>query len=134
MIFGYANGTDIDIDISIYLNDHENYQYQDLFYSLNNNITIDNNIFSYVSAQKIKLIYIPKEILLTENGNELKNNSIVNTNNGHYLEQNIELIKTSRNYYLDYQYIITESDEELDNINDYYNEVIYNYNRRAYYG
>ena len=74
-----------------------NYQNQNLFNALNNNITIDNNIVGYVSAQKIKLISFPGEIIITENGNIIKNNSIVNTNTGHYIKQNYQLIKTSRN-------------------------------------
>jgi hypothetical protein len=69
MIFGYPNGTDSTINIEIFLNDIENsepeisYNFYDF---LNENLTIENNIFGYIQVDKIKLVSIPDEIIIIE--------------------------------------------------------------------
>jgi len=60
MIFGYANGTDSEIDISPYLLDSPNYNNSlNLYDYLTENLIIENNIFGYENAGKIKLVSIP---------------------------------------------------------------------------
>ena len=118
MMFGYANGTDNIIDISIYLeNENNNQQNNDFYQFLKNSITIENNIFEYYSENKIKLISIPEEISIYEKRgnveNLLNNNSIIQDNNNniqYIIKENKTLIKTSKFYSIDYQYLIKEKD------------------------
>ena len=65
IFFGYANGTDSIIDISLYLADVDGYDSKnDLVKFLLDHASIDNNIFSYNLIRKIKLISVPKEIMI----------------------------------------------------------------------
>ena len=69
-----------------------------------NNLKIENNIFNYKSDKRIKLVSIPKEILLIKNdSNELLgNNSYMFFDNIYILKQNKNLTKTSHYYYIKY--------------------------------
>jgi len=94
MIFGYANGTDGEIDISPYLSDSDSYDPDiNLVTKLLENITIDNNIFGYEIIYKIKLVNIPEEIKFynMEIEQELQNDDILELN--YKIKQNNELIK-----------------------------------------
>jgi hypothetical protein len=65
MIFGFANGTDLTIDISPYLADSGNYnEEKNLYNDLMDTMTIDNNIFGYVKVEQIRLVSICDELLL----------------------------------------------------------------------
>ena len=94
MIFGYANGTDGEIDISPYLSDSDSDNPDiNLVTKLLENIIIDNNIFGYEIVNKIKLVYIPEEIKFYngEIEQELQNDDILVLN--YKIKQNNELIK-----------------------------------------
>ena len=93
MIFGYPNGTDSIVDISYFLSDNENYRADLNFFNfLFENFTIENNFFGYIPVNNIKLVSIPKEILILqseqqnenvyENGNENEEESIQYTQLG----------------------------------------------------
>ena len=115
MIFGYANGTDSEIDISPYLSDSDSY---DINYNIINKLkeylTIDNNIFQYEFINKIKLINIPEQLKFY-NGNdperELRNDDILEFN--HNIKQNNELIKENNYYHFEYQFIIKEPEYDI---------------------
>ena len=141
MVFGYPNGTDSIVNISYYLNDSENYIPENNFFEfLFSKMKIENNIFYYLPINSIKLISIPKEIIILEsvkpndnggddvveevvdeNGNEdeedsiqynhLGNNSFLNGSYNHVLKQNKNLTKTSKYYFIDYQYMVEENEE-----------------------
>ena len=116
MIFGYPNGTDSIIDISQFLHLDEESIGEITFYDfLKENLTIENNIFDYESADIIKLVSIPDELIIVEkNGSEdgsdliLQNNSEIYFSSNYIILQNATLIKTSKYYYIDYQYIVRE--------------------------
>ena len=115
MMFGYANGTDSVIDISIYLEKYNNHQINDFFNFLKDNMAIENNLFEYFPENKINLISIPQEILIFEiNNNEetlLYNNSLMQENDNirYVMKENKELIKTSKLYTIYYQYLLDEN-------------------------
>ena len=115
MIFGYANGTDEIIDISPYFNDTPNYQEDISFLEyLFGKIKIENNLFGYFPVLAIKIISIPEEISIFDEKKNINitNNSLfedLDNEKIHKLFQNKNLIKTSQYYYLDYQYILMES-------------------------
>ena len=127
MIFGYPNGTDSTIDISNYLFDNEeddiNSFSNDFYIFLFQNYTIENNLYEkerYEPVSRIKLVSIPEEIVIKEkNVNdeivEIKNNSFMSNESNYLFKQNKDLIKTSKYYYIDYQYMVTDSD-----LNEYY--------------
>ena len=112
LILGYVNGTDCTIDISYWLNDMENNRDNNIsfFEYLYQNFTIENNIFGYIPENIIKLTFIPKEILILKQDEllPLENNSLMNQSDNYILQQNINLTKTSKYYYIDYQYIVKE--------------------------
>ena len=115
MIFGYPNGTDSIIDISDYLYFGENL-YNDLY----GNFTIENNIFDFEPSNIIKIVSIPYELIIKINngdieGELIKNNSEWNGLEPYRIEQNTNIIKTSKYYYIDYQYIVIETQYELKN-------------------
>ena len=115
MIFGYANGTDEEIDILPFLFDHEGYDNNNnLVNILLEKLVIENNIYGYEKIYKIKLINIPDEIKFIKlgvNEQELHNGDILETN--YTLIQNKELIKHNNFYFLDFQYIIKEPECSL---------------------
>ena len=130
MIFGYPNGTDSFVDISYYLCDSENFRSDfDLYDLLFENFTIENNFFDYIEINTIRLVSIPQEIIILEseeqtrneieNGNEedssqytqLGNDSFLNREHYHVLKQNKNLTKTSKYYFIDYQYMVEENEE-----------------------
>ena len=110
LIFGYANGTDSEINISPYLSDCEDYDNtKNLVNDLVENLTIDNNIFNYQKEEKIKLISIPQEILFFNSYNlKVSNGDILDTD--YILKQNNDIIKEDKYYFLEYQNIIREPD------------------------
>ena len=58
LFFGYANGTDFEIDISPYLMDTGYYNsFDNLYTRLMESCKIDNNIFGYEIVPKINLVY-----------------------------------------------------------------------------
>ena len=121
IIFGFVNGTDNIIDISSYFIEDDNsiYNRDNLINKLKENIIIDNNIFGYEIADKIKLINIPQEIIfynIESNGNkiQLTNNDILNIN--YIFNQNENLEKNNEYYTMEYQSIIQEPDYEKFNI------------------
>ena len=120
MIFGYPNGTDIIIDdISfLFYSDYfdeglpeEGFPFYDI---LLDDFFIENNIFDYIPADIIKLVSIPDELILYEiNQDEdsiirKQNNSEIYESYCYKIMQNTNLIKTSKYYYIDYQYIAQE--------------------------
>ena len=114
IFFGYANGTDFEIDISPYLMDVPGYSSSNnLFNFLITKLIIDNNIFKYEKINKINLVSIPDELLFYNltSGNKDTNSLIHNNDffdNEHWLEQNFDINKTNKYYYLDYQYLVKE--------------------------
>ena len=132
MIFGYPNGTDSTIDISKFIFDGElnNIQPNNNFFDiLFDNYKIGNNIFDYLEIPKIKLVSIPEEISLIQikineyneilENNELKNNSFMLDNDYDYdynyiyfFKEKKEIIKTSKYYYIDYQYTAINFDDD----------------------
>ena len=98
MIFGYANGTDSEIDISPYLLDSPNYNNSlNLYDYLTDNLIIENNIFGYENAGKIKLVSIPQEILIftdTYENSQIEDNGEMDSNS--VIKQNTELIKGNK--------------------------------------
>ena len=111
-IIGYTNGTDNIIDFSDYLTEQKNIVTQ-----LTKDVTIDNNIFGYeVVYDKIKLVTIPDEIIFYNKNNEnkkLNNGDILDKN--YKFEENINIIKTDKDYSLEYQTVIQESNYEKFN-------------------
>ena len=114
LIFGYANGTDFEIDIYPYLSDTADFTgTKNLYEDLIAEAKIDNNIFGYEMAEKIKLISIPEELLFFDDSSEtpLSDNSEISSN--YVLKQNEQItIKTDEYYYLEYQFIVKEPDYE----------------------
>ncbi len=81
MIFGFANGTDSEIDISPYLMDTGHYEDSyNLYDYLFAKMRVDNNIFGYEKIQKIKLVSICDELLLYKGRNENRESSPLSSN------------------------------------------------------
>ena len=120
IIFGFPNGTDFTIDIFPYLMDTGYYSPENnLVTRLLNDLTIDNNIFGFKSTNQIKIIYIPEELLLYNiNGNQLHDENIIDKD--HILKQNKDIIKTDKLYSFHYQYIVKCSENDLDDMSQYY--------------
>ena len=148
--FGYPNGTDSTIDISPYLMDTGFYNnINNIYNELMSNITVENNIFGYVTVEKINLVSIPKEILFynvtngIKDSNPLPNNTFFDAN--HVLNQNFQLNKTDQLYHIDYQYIVKEPDynifypssitEDHPTVDGGYDgSAYYNANKKTFYG
>ena len=118
LFFGYANGTDFQIDISPYLMDTGYYNSNNNLYNrLVETAVIDNNIFGYQFVPKINLVYYPDELLFyngsgsTKETNKLPFNSFFDAN--HTLYQNRALNKTHKLYYIEYQFIVKEPPRPL---------------------
>ena len=111
MLFGYANGTDSEIEILPYLSDTENYNSTNILYNeLIKYLKIDNNIFGYENAEQIKLISIPEEIQFfnSVDNSSIENDEIMDMNSK--IRQKGNIIKTNSYYYLEYQFIVKEPD------------------------
>ena len=115
MLFGFANGTDLLIDISPFLMDTDNYNGSNNLYDfLIDKISIDNNIFGYEIIEKIKLVAICDELLLYQGKLNidkeeyaLSANDSFDTNNT--LIQNKNITKEEdKLYILEYQYMVKE--------------------------
>ena len=129
LFFGYANGTDFEIDISPYLMDANPYDSRyNLYDRLFETFTIDNNIFGYEKIPKINLVEIPNELLFyngsgtTRERNKLPNNTFFDAN--HTLYQNMAINKTHKLYHLDYQFLVKEPDYDTFYSQPYAHEVI----------
>ena len=117
MIFGYANGTDSEIDIYPYLTDTDSHDSsKNLYNELIKTLKIDNNIFNYENAGQIKLVSIPEEIQFFnfENNSLIQNGSNIDANS--ILKQNRFMTKNNKYYYLYYQFIVKEQ-----NFSSFYN-------------
>ena len=95
MIFGYANGTDCNIDISKLIFKEEYNKENNFFFFLFQNLTIENNIFGYYPFGIINLVHIPEEVSIyqynIETGEEIPlEDSIIGsdciTDNNNYLQ------------------------------------------------
>ena len=66
IMFGYSKGINKTIDLSYYLSDNENYgkNSKTFFDILYENFTLDNNIFNYTLADKIKLFIYKYNIFI----------------------------------------------------------------------
>ena len=124
IFFGYANGTDLTIDISPYMADADGYDSKnDLVKYLLEHASIDNNIFSYNLIRKIKLISVPKEIIIYHKDDLTKaitDGTIIDEGN-YIIFQNKEIIKTNKLYELEYQYMVQEPNSFVDNSYSYGN-------------
>ena len=141
MMFGYPNGTDSIIDISPFLYLEESSREGDsLFDYLSDNLIIENNIFSYVFANRIKLVSIPDELIIIQmdngntEGNQLQNNSELNRDNTYIIKQNIDLNKTSKYYYIDYQYIVKENEDDYPQVKPGGPRILDSEESKLYYG
>ena len=110
MIFGFGNGTDFTIDISIYLMDTGEYNSDNnLVDKLLENLSIDNNIFGYIPVEKLILVSYPEELLIYNEDDEntlIEPGSIID--NTIIIKQNLLLNKTHKYYYIEYQYMVKE--------------------------
>ena len=121
MIFGYANGTDFEIDIFPYLSDTDSYDSSKNLYSeLIKTLKIDNNIFNYENAEQIKLISIPDELQFfnSESNSLIQNGGNIDANS--LLKQNSNIIKNNEYFYLYYQFIVKEQ-----NFSSFYDTINY---------
>ena len=94
LIFGYANGTDFEINIYPYLMDSDYYDNSNNLYTfLMGTMKIDNNIFGYEKVEQIKLISIPDEIKFFNGADNstISNNGFTDVN--YTLKQNDDLLK-----------------------------------------
>ena len=118
IFFGYANGTDFTADISPYFADINGYNSNNDFVKyLLDHASIDNNIFSYKLMRKIKLISVPKEIIIY-NKNDLSkpiNDGTIIDEGNYVLYQNKKVIKTNKLYELEYQYMVQEPSSYISN-------------------
>ena len=147
IFFSYANGTDFEIDISLYLTDIADHDDNNNLYDyLISKLVVDNNIFEYEKIDVINLISIPEELLFyNKTDGEKDVNKLINNNDffihEHALEQNKNKEKTDKYYHLDYQYLVKEpeydtfygtTNKDVDG-NDNFKE-IFNQNRKVFYG
>ena len=116
MIFGFANGTDLTIDISPYLADSGNYnEAKNLYNDLMDTMTIDNNIFGYVKVEQIRLVSICNELLLYRGKSDSRETNTVpigeSFGSQYTLLQDKSRIKNEDTLYtLEYQFIVQEPD------------------------
>ena len=130
LIFSYINASDHNSNISSYFSNADSNNIDDLYLNFQNHFSIDNNIFGYQIIKKIKIIYIPEEIILYKSNND--NSKIQIDINYEYNSNNEQLLVSPKNniiknyttYYIEYQY--QYSDPDYDTFNKYPNE-IYNY-------
>jgi len=121
MMFGYANGTDVTINISEYfmddyINSNKNFVTELTTVS---SIVIENNIFGLEVKEQLKLISIPEEILFynkNEDGTETLLNNNDTLNKDYTFKQNLSKNKTNGYYSLEYQFIVKELDYEDFNL------------------
>ena len=111
MLFGYANKTDFEINISEYFMDNNIKNSKNLIDKLLENVNIENNIFNYhLINTEIKLKSIPNEIFFYNN--EGTSDILVSNENNlkrdYSFKQNQNIEKTNDYYYLDYQAILEE--------------------------
>ena len=149
LFFGYANGTDMEIDISPYLSDVPDHDAsKNLYNFLISKLVIDNNIFEYEQINKINLVTIPPELLFyNKTSGEKDESKLINNNDffeeEHVLEQNKNLNKIDKLYSLEYQYLVKEpeysvfystTNKDVSGDEDDEFEEIFNQNRKTFYG
>ena len=116
MLFGFANGTDHEIDISPYLMDTGYYdESKNLYDYLMSTLSIDDNIFGYKKIEKIRLISICDELLLYKGKGSNRAGTVLPLNElfdaDHTLFQNKAITKEeNRKYTLKYQFMVEEPD------------------------
>ena len=118
IIFGYANGTDSTLNLSLYLKDHHNYDpNSNLINELFQSLTIDNNLFGYKETNQVKIISIPEGLkfnkITGDTGaiiEEIVNGTIIDKDINYELIQNKEVIKTNKYYNIYYQHMVKEPD------------------------
>jgi len=117
MIFGYANGTDIILDIYPYLMDINTYdESYNLYNYLNGTLSIDNNIFGYEYIGEIILVSICDELLLykgklniDKEENTYPLNELLNAN--YTLIQNKNKTKEEDKLYnIEYKFLVRDPD------------------------
>ena len=117
LFFSYPNGTDIDLNISPYLMDSENYSNNNLITHLLSTSKIENNIFGYSLINEIKLISIPDEIIFYKEGSNIAINDGGIISSNHILNQNKNLLKYNQNYILDYQFMALGKSKNIEVFN-----------------
>ena len=121
IIFGYSNGTNLNINISHYLSefiDENNIDENNIIDKILENTTIDNNIFGYEFEKKIRLVSIPYELIFYNIINNEKKKVNINETLDHSYEivQNQSTIKNSNEtYHFEFQCILKWSE-----LNDQY--------------
>ena len=127
LIFGYVNGTDSYIDISLYLNENNiNHDNNNIIIKLQEKTEINNNIFGYELTNEIKLIYIPDELLfynIQESGIKTRVNNGDILINSHEIIQNYQVMKINKTYSLKYQLIVKEP--ALKKFDQYASDIFY---------
>ena len=126
------------MDTGYYTNDN-------IYTHLESERVIENNIFGYEPVDKINLVSIPPERLFynvtdgVKDDYPLPNNTFFGEE--HKLYQNFNLIKTFNYYYLDYQYIVKDSDyntfysnEANDSDSSYDASTVYSNSKKTFYG
>ena len=114
LMFGYANGTDFEINIFPYFSDTGYYNSSNNLYDyLIQTMKIENNIFGYEKLDKIKMVSIPEEIIFLYyiDNSPISNNETIDTDS--ILKQNDDIIKENKYYYFDYQFIVKEPDYDI---------------------
>ena len=127
LMFGFANGTDFEMNIFPYFSDTGYYNNSNNLYNyLIQTMKIENNIFGYERVDKIKMASIPEEIIFQNNidNSQILNNDTIDINS--ILKQNDNITKENKYYYLDYQFIVKEPDYDIYYRN--YTDHIYDYN------
>ena len=67
-------------------------------------------------------------------GNQLQNNSELNRDNTYIIKQNIDLNKTSKYYYIDYQYIVKENEDDYPQVKPGGPRILDSEESKLYYG
>ncbi len=121
IIFGYVNGSNTYINISHFLSEFNiDNNKNNIIDIILENITIDNNIFGYELQKKVKLVYIPEELIFYNiiNDERIKVNSNEFLYYEHNITQNNIINMSNKEYYFEFQSIVQGPTEETK-INQY---------------
>ena len=118
LIFSYSNSTDYSLDIEKYLIDYNDIKIDNILIDLNENITIENNLFGFnFSEIRINDINCDNIDFILDGENTLiKNNSTIKEN------EKIKLNFTNGKYKMNYcriSYVYIISDPDYENIDNY---------------
>ena len=118
LIFSYSNSTDYSLDIEKYLIDYNDIKIENILIDLNENITIENNLFGFnYSEIKINNIDCDNIDFILDGENTLiKNNSTIKEN------EKIKLKFTNEQYKINYcriSYVYIITDPDYENIDNY---------------